>query len=198
MISEIKQIFRTLFEGSNSHLRDEKAEKNISSETIKTKEFWFQNKDVCKGYELFVTISPDTPLKYLKAHGTIVKHPNELFDVPQEYGIWILYFGDEEGYCASQFGQISTKFAKETAVPFLIKYREIEESNSLPNVKYQKAKELGEEFLIWKDLIAVRNDNRILNLGEFWAKQNLMKRKGIGPVKAWEFINRKIYCNNFS
>jgi len=106
------------------------------SKTLTIDEFASTNADILAGWELCVTLSTQTPLKWLLRHKERAAQPS---DVPPQYAIWVPItktfreLGIEideapSGTMASEIGQVPADGGG--FLPFLIEYRTIVEAET--------------------------------------------------------------------
>lgn len=123
------------FDWLKSEPADNTTAKVTEPRPLNVGEFAEENDDLIKSWQLYVTMSPDTPLEWLKRHGERAKKPH---DVPENFAIWLpdtnsfkeLDFGVSkfpESTMASDFGQIPENGGE--FLNFLMAYRSVVETN---------------------------------------------------------------------
>lgn len=162
---------------------------------LRERSVWEANRDIIKGYQLAVTLDFDTPYEFIMAAAIIYDKPEDTFDVPARYGVWVPYLGEttEKGMRASHFGQIGEQFAEDILMPFLAKYRRIVESDAVSAEKFRLLNDLGCQNDFWRKHFSIGRFDRVDSLGELWAFRNLTSLKGIGVIKARKLIDCGIY-----
>ncbi|PZQ45229.1 MAG: hypothetical protein DI551_07935 [Micavibrio aeruginosavorus] len=174
---------------------------SISDKNILSDEVHEWAKGAIKGYKFYPTLQFRTPLELLKLHEKTYATNRDIpsllsmgYSKEEQimHGFWSPVMSkDTFERCASQFGAV----AFSDALPLLIAYREIVESELLPADKFFRLQSLGGAGSPagWDSKIRYALGDKYLHLGEYWAVQELGTVKGIGPVKAKRLIAQGIY-----